>query len=513
MLEALLEKGFLPRELPPLFTSKTLGDVARQAGRLPDSLTKPKADWTQPMHHNLSRVGGLRRRLTIPNPVNYFRLANVFSTNNDQLSAEWAKSPFSHTRPFHDPQGTRAIASSKMDRATARAYSRVGARYILRADISQFYSSIYTHTIPWALHSKSVAKARHSDFTLCGNVIDKELQACQSGQTKGIAIGPDTSLGIAELLLGSIDADLAAQCKVVGGVRFIDDIELSFSTLSDAEHALIMLEAQLYDRELQLNGNKTAIFELPSELESVYVSKLRPIIPSLIGASAPEWIDYLNRAFGLARKHPTEGVLRYSIAALQSVTVSEEEWELVQNLLWQCIALDPGCLRLVIDVLLLNKERGRHTLDKDIASRAINALILVSAPVGHGSEVVWSIWACMLLGLRLSDGSQNVIALMDDGCVATAAMQAKVMNVFHPNFTSALWEGWLVDDCFDQDHWLFAYECYRRDWLPELVNNSNIIIDPVAVMFKSLGVTFLDIDAPYTYQPQHLTNYGADGGY
>lgn len=142
MLEALLEKGFLPRELPPLFTSKTLGDVARQAVRLPDSLTKPKADWTQPMHHNLSRVGGLRRRLTIPNPVNYFRLANVFSTNNDQLSAEWAKSPFSHTRPFHDPQGTRAIASSKMDRATARAYSRVGARYILRADISQFYSSV-----------------------------------------------------------------------------------------------------------------------------------------------------------------------------------------------------------------------------------------------------------------------------------------------------------------------------------------------------------------------------------
>lgn len=512
MLEALLEKGFLPRELPPLFTSKTLGDVARVTGKLPDSLTKAQTNWTQPMHHNLSRVGGLRRRLTIPNPANYFRLANVFAVNNAQLTAEWAKSPFSHTRPHYDPQGARAIASSLADRATARAHSRVGARYILRADISQFYSSIYTHTIPWALHTKSVAKAKFRDLTLCGNVIDKELQACQSGQTKGIAIGPDTSLGISELLLSSIDASLASECKIVGGVRFIDDIEFSFATLSDAEYALIMLEAQLYERELQLNGNKTAIFELPSELESIYVSKLRPIIPS-DGASAPEWIDYFNRAFGLARKHPTEGVLRYSIAALKSVTATKVQWGLVQNLLWQCIALDPGCLRLVIDVLLLNQEGGGHALDKDIASRAINALVQVSAPVGHGSEVVWSIWTCMLLGLTLSDASQAVIARMDDGCVATAAMQAKVVGVFDPGFTSVLWEGWLVDDCFEQDHWLFAYECYRRDWLLHLVNVSNIVADPVAILFKGLGVTFLDIDAPHTYKPVRATSDGADGGY
>lgn len=513
MLEALLEKGFLPRELPPLFSSMTLGRVVGHRGILPDALKKPQAVWTQPMHHNLSRVGGLRRRLTIPNPSNYFRLANVFAVNNAQLAAEWAKSPFSHTRPQYDPQGSRAIASSVSDRAIARASTRVGARYILRADISQFYSSIYTHTIPWALHTKAVAKARSRDFTLCGNVIDKELQACQSGQTKGIAIGPDTSLGIAELLLSSIDAKLASECNIVGGVRFIDDIELSFSSLSDAENALIMLEAELYGRELQLNGNKTAIYELPSELESIYVSKLRPIVPAYYGASSFEWVDYFNHAFGLAREHPTEGVLRYSIAALKSVTAEAEQWELAQHLLWQCIALDPGCLRIVLDVLLLNIDRGGLVLDRNIAYRAINALVQASAPVGHGSEVVWSVWACMLLGLKLSDVSQSAIALMDDGCVATASMRAREMGVFDPGFTSPLWEAWLVDDCFEQDHWLFAYECYRRDWLLHLINVSNIIADPVAILFKSLGVTFLDIDSPHTYKPKAVVVGEEDGGY
>jgi hypothetical protein len=186
---------------------------------------------------------------------------------------------------------------------------------------------------------------------------------------------------------------------------------------------------------------------------------------------------------------------------------------LVQNLLWQCIALDPGCLRIVIDVLLLNQDAGGHFIDKEIASRAINALVQVSAPVGHGSEVVWSIWACMLLGLKLTEASQTVISRMDDGCVATAAMQAKVVGVFDPSFTSALWEGWLVDDCFEQDHWLFAYECYRRDWLKNLIGASNIVVDPVAIFFKGLGVTFLDIDAPATYKPVRVTSDGDDGGY
>lgn len=95
--------------------------------------------------------------------------------------------------------------------------TRVGSRYLLKADISQFYPSIYTHTIPWALHSKATAKAGQRDVELAGNVLDKELQACQHGQTKGIAIGPDTSLGIAELLLSPIDHRMNEECDIVAG--------------------------------------------------------------------------------------------------------------------------------------------------------------------------------------------------------------------------------------------------------------------------------------------------------
>jgi hypothetical protein len=89
--------------------------------------------------------------------------------------------------------------------------------------------------------------------------LDKELQAGQNGQTKGIPIGPATSLGIAELVLSNIDVQLDGHCDVQAGVRFIDDIELSFKTLAQAEDALPKLEGLLHEYDLQPNAGKTTV--------------------------------------------------------------------------------------------------------------------------------------------------------------------------------------------------------------------------------------------------------------
>ena len=247
MLNSLISRGFLPRELPPLFSSLSMQAITGQP--LPEAFTNAKALWTQPVQHNLARPGGLRRRLTIPNPLSFFRLSKAFVDHSALLKAEWAKSPFSRTTP--NSKGPRAFANHSNDRATPRAAIRVGARYLVRADISQFYPSIYTHSVPWALHTKQVAKAQMKVFGLPGNVLDRELQACQFGQTKGIAIGPDTSLGIAELLLSPIDQRIKDECNAVGGMRFIDDMEFTFRRLSDADAALARLEAFLSEFELQ----------------------------------------------------------------------------------------------------------------------------------------------------------------------------------------------------------------------------------------------------------------------
>ncbi len=385
MLEPLLAYGYLPRELPPLFWSEPFAELAKITDALPESMTKAKADWTQPIHHNLARVGGLRRRLTVPNPANYFRLAVAFDKHSAPLTEKWNRSPYSQTLPRVSQCGPRGIANEQADRASAKAKARIGARYVLHADISQFYPSIYTHTIPWALHTKKIAKLSFNDMSLAGNILDRELQACQFGQTKGVAIGPDTSLGVAELLLAPLDKRLKEECRLMGGVRFIDDMEFSFQKLADAEAALAHLESMLYEYELQLNGNKTRILDLPEAVESGYVTELRGYIPTLTKGTNSQWIDYFNTAFLLAKGHPSEGVLRYATAALQGVTATEKCWVIAQNLLWQTVALDPGCLRFVTDVLLLHKHRASRQPDLDLARTAIESLVASSALVGHGS--------------------------------------------------------------------------------------------------------------------------------
>ncbi len=513
MLYSLLERGYLPRELPPLFGSESFAAIAKIKTELPESMTQKKADWTQPMHHNLARVGGLRRRLTVPNPINYFRLAAVFDKHKAVLMAEWQKSSYSQTVPKVSTRGTRGLSNEPIDRAAARAHARIGAKYLLCADISQFYPSIYTHTIPWALHTKNVAKAAFNDMSLVGNVIDKELQACHFGQTKGIAIGPDTSLGIAELLLAQIDCRLKKECQINRGVRFIDDMEFGFQNLAKAEAALACLEKYLYEYELQLNGNKTRIIELPDTIESSYVTKLRTCLPHETTGTPSQWIDYFNHAFILARAHSSDGVLRYAVASLQSVTSTGKCWKIAQSLLWQCIALDPGCLRFVIDILLLNKHRAAHIPDVAIASEAIESLILSSASVGHGSEVLWSIWASLQLELTLSAESQAAISEMDDTFVAVAAMRVRDKGVFASTFESALWTSWLVEGCFSQEHWLFAYESYKRGWFPDKVLAAKLPDDLAVKFLGDNGVTFINDRQIESYHPSRLVAYGSGGGY
>lgn len=511
----LLTRGFLPKELPPLFSSTALASVVGHAG-LPVFFTQPNARWSEPVQHDLARPGGLRRRLNIPNPVNFFRLAAAFDQHQGILAAEWSKSPFSCTTPNLALAKGRGIVEDVPDRATPRARARVGARYVLHTDIAQFYPSIYTHSVPWVLHTKAVAKASIGNMALAGNVLDKELQACQLGQTKGIAIGPDTSLGIAELLLSPLDKRIMAECNPVGGCRFIDDIELTFRTLSDADKALTRLEALLSELELQPNALKTAISELPVTLESRFATSLRGNLPINANAPKSQWIDYFNRAFELARADRTAGVLRYAVAALSGVRPSDACWDLTQQLLWQCVTIDPGCIRHVVDIIAINCRLTQKVPDKNVAATAVDSVIRSSAAAGHASEVLWSIWAAMYIGFPIRSESQNAIAGMDDALVASAAMFASTTTqVFSQPFDSPLWKSWLQHNCFMQDHWLFVYEAYRRGWYVPEVAASQIAQDSNAAFLHGAGVTFIVDNALTSYVPQRATygGGGAGGGY
>ncbi|MBO4675435.1 MAG: RNA-directed DNA polymerase, partial [Elusimicrobiaceae bacterium] len=77
--------------------------------------------------------------------------------------------------------------------------------YIVTTDITDFYSSIYTHTIPWALHTKSEAQKKKRNKQLFGNKIDTLIQDMQHKQTNGIPQGSVLMDFFAEMVLGYAD--------------------------------------------------------------------------------------------------------------------------------------------------------------------------------------------------------------------------------------------------------------------------------------------------------------------
>src|SRR5829696_5813267 len=92
--------------------------------------------------------------------------------------------------------------------------------------------------------------------------IDMALQSCQSRETFGIPVGPDTSRVVAEILLagGENESRLA---QVLAGrpmVRVVDDYLIGFDTEQAARTALARLREALWSFNLQLNDQKTGIF-------------------------------------------------------------------------------------------------------------------------------------------------------------------------------------------------------------------------------------------------------------
>ncbi len=61
--------------------------------------------------------------------------------------------------------------------------------YLIETDITDCYGAIYTHSIAWALHTKTTAKQKRTDKSLLGNIIDAHIQDMRHGQTNGIPQG------------------------------------------------------------------------------------------------------------------------------------------------------------------------------------------------------------------------------------------------------------------------------------------------------------------------------------
>ena len=145
-------------------------------------------------------------------------------------------------------------------------------KYISVTDIANCYGSIYTHTIPWALHGKTLSKHNRgrSKTKLFGDQIDNVFQDMQYGQTNGIPQGNVISDLIAETILGYADmlfiqkiddiASTAGQSEIEFEIlRYRDDYRIFTNSMEGARKLLLTLTQVLQSLNMRLNQSKTLI--------------------------------------------------------------------------------------------------------------------------------------------------------------------------------------------------------------------------------------------------------------
>ena len=227
IVKSFLDRGYLPIQLPPGFSSSSFADKYLAVAKV----------WKGKHNTRLDKFSVLRsvysRRMTgIPNPIAFFRLVNEIAKYWERIQSHYRKSEISVSAPELGGD-IRAIQTTKFrELDEIRVLRSSGYKFVLLSDISRFFPTIYTHVIPWALHGKEKAKKSIGKHTpaFFGNILDSRSQGVQARQTIGLPIGPDSSHVLAEAIAVAVDCELKASLGYwPAGYRFVDDYCLFFN--------------------------------------------------------------------------------------------------------------------------------------------------------------------------------------------------------------------------------------------------------------------------------------------
>lgn len=213
------------------------------------------------------------RPLQILHPVVYVDLVNVITQQNNWRHIKNKFEEFQADKRIECISLPVESISSKSDTAEtilnwwenleqAQINYALEYDYCIHTDITDCYGSIYTHTIPWAIHSKEWAKTHRKPSQGVGNLIDSKIQYLQHGQTNGIPQGSVLMDFIAEIVLGYADKLLLNRIEESGIeefkiLRYRDDYRIFSLRKDHAEMIIRLLSEVLSDLNLKLNPNKT----------------------------------------------------------------------------------------------------------------------------------------------------------------------------------------------------------------------------------------------------------------
>lgn len=329
LIDGLLDFGLFPEKVPPCFTSAGLATASKELlakyinddkeSFLKETIEKYSSDY---IRYEALRDINVPRHLGIPHPAAYAIQVFGISRHWEMISMHCNKPQPQFSRIYVRHTGNGRVfemnykGNERYKTEEIELEWMAGTKYLVKADIASCFPSIYTHSIPWALHGKEEAKKSNSITTLSGNFLDKVTQNIRDKQTNGLLIGPHSSNIISEIVLTSIDVNLQKKgYRMVS--RHIDDYTFYAKSHEEAERFVKDLGMCLREFEMSINDKKTQILELPRASTENWIHRLNTFtFPNSGEVKFSTIRSYLDLALDCAHAIGRSTPLNYAIKTL-----------------------------------------------------------------------------------------------------------------------------------------------------------------------------------------------------
>lgn len=435
VLTGLLDFGLFAEKVPPCFTSKGLAelstasyaDIFDDPSKLKDSVEKTSHDY---IRYEAIRDINIPRHLGIPHPESYALQALAIKKHWEEIKAHCAK-PSPAVSRIH----VRHVGGGRIFEMSYKGIERYqfeedeiewrsGAKFVVKADIASCFPSMYTHSIPWALHGLDVAKKSTGLGKLYGNLLDKCTQNTRDRQTNGLLIGPHASNIIAEIILTSIDTALQAK-KHKRLTRHIDDYTYYADTYEDAERFLKDLGLSLRTYEMALNEKKTRILPLPRPSSENWTQELQRFV---FPKGEELWFSiirsFLDLALENAQAGGTSAPLNYALKMLADKHGARKLNTRAKRLYVQeaiNLAISYPYLAPVLDKVVF--DRYRYTgIDKKIADFAA-ALVRLGTQKLYPDTIAHALYYALKHKIAIPVTEAELLAVLPlDDCVVNVLL-------------------------------------------------------------------------------------------
>ncbi|EKV29959.1 phage-related hypothetical protein [Caenispirillum salinarum AK4] len=518
-LKALVARGYLPRELPPAFTSRPFGehvhDILLEWERLgvfsrktPGKVQTPfgkkfksksysyKLTDTESELISKPKRGYERRSIYLTHPVPQAVLSLEIA-RNWKIILKW----LSRRRYSLDRLQFSGNFSSALDtinfaaHAVKKSFIQGTSDWIVKTDINRFYPTIYTHSISWAAYGKEKVKQNINLYSgSLADRLDGIVRACNRNQTVGIPIGPETSRVIAEIISARIDDDFTKICPDVAfnfADRLQDDWFVGLETLEHAERVLASISSAYRGYGLEINGTKTSVERVISSHQLEWKSELSAFLSHRPGTLKGSRLkEFLALSLKLQADNRSESVVGYTISILENRIHRTPDPEEIESFLLKAAVVSPVSMDRICS-LLLNIDHHTKRISRKRVGQRFTRLAERALINDNMYELIWLIYS--LRGLHVPLRSKEICDGISEKCSSVTALlllDMKKRGLCQRPLPEGDWVEAFRPERVDADWvWLLAYESIRLGWLPD---PKNLMDRPFFKAMNSRGVYFFD---------------------